>query len=375
MKKRLQKIAALAALTAAALLTAACGSGKSMSTAAENFSPAETAAYYDSGYDSVDDDKMEYSARMAPEAMPEEGPESAVTNAAGGAENTPLPAGRKLIRNADMDVETDSFDTLLSGIYSRISELGGYVEQSSTSGRRPGYQNTPIPRSASITARIPSAKLDQFITTVEESGNVVNKTETTEDVTLKYSDIESRKKSLTIEQDRIWELLEKADTLEAVITLEERLSEIRYQLESMESQLRLYDNQVDYSTITLRIEEVTIYTPTAPETPGQRISSGFARNLERMSNFFVNLFIDLAAGSPIWVPIGCIILLAVFLGRWRIRKKRKTGKKKSGGTDGIIRPVADNSAGGNGNTGGNGSAGGNGNTGGNGSIGGDGPLK
>ena len=203
------------------------------------------------------------------------------------------------------------------------------MEQSSTSGRRANHQNNPIPRSAFITARIPSARLDLFITTVEDAGNVIAKTETTEDVTLQYSDIESRKKSLTIEQDRIWELLEKADSLEAVITLEERLSEIRYELESMESQLRLYDNQVDYSTVTLRINEVTIFTPTSPESAGQRISSGFTKNLNRMCDFFVNLFISLAAGSPIWAPAVCFLLLLFYLGR---RHEKKRRKNKSGKT-------------------------------------------
>lgn len=334
MKKSLKKWAALAALTAAALLTAACASSsKAMSGAAENFVMSETKADYGEAYDSSYKTEMEYSGQISPDAMPEEGAGETVNTSANGTEDTPLPAGRKLIRNAELDVETDSFDSLISGIHSRISELGGYVEQSSSSGRRTSHQNMPVPRSASITARIPSAKLDQFITTVEDAGNVINKVETTEDVTLKYSDIESRKKSLTIEQDRIWELLEKADTLESVIALEERLSEIRYQLESMESQLRLYDNQVDYSTVTLRIEEVTVYTPTTPESPGQRIRNGFARNLERMSAFFVNLFIAFAAGSPIWAPIACVILLAVFLGRGKMRKSGKIGRKKDSTAD------------------------------------------
>ena len=95
---------------------------------------------------------------------------------------------------------------------------------------------------------------------VEDQANVTERSETATDVTLQYSDLESRKKTLTTEQERIWALLEKADTLEAVIALEERLSEIRYQLESMESQLKLYDNQVDYSTVSIHISEAVSYT-------------------------------------------------------------------------------------------------------------------
>lgn len=239
------------------------------------------------------------------------------------ADSAELPAGRKLIRTVDMHVETDGFDDLLSRITDHIRELGGYVETSDISGRRASYQNEPAPRNAFLTARIPSAKLDLFITSVEEQGNVVNKSENTQDVTLQYSDLESRKKSLSIEQDRIWALLEKADTLEAVIALEERLSEIRYQLESMESQLRLYDNQVDYSTVTIRIQEVTTFTPTAPESLGQRIGTSFSKNMRSVSQFFTTLFIVLISGIPIWGPILIILLLILFLIR---RRRRRMGK-------------------------------------------------
>ena len=93
------------------------------------------------------------------------------------------------------------------------------------------------------------------------------------------------KKTLTTEQERIWALLEKADTLEAVIALEERLSEIRYQLESMESQLKLYDNhgglQHPYPS---HISEVAVYTPTGSQSVGARIQDGFKRNLTSVKN-------------------------------------------------------------------------------------------
>lgn len=238
-----------------------------------------------------------------------------------------LPSGRKLIRNVDMDVETDSFDSLLSQLSERIKSLGGYVEESSSSGRRTNRQNEPIPRSAYLTARIPSDKLDLFVNAVEENGNVITKSETTQDVTLQYSDLESRKKSLTIEQDRIWAILEKADTLESVIALEERLSEIRYELESMESKLRLMDNQVDYSTVTIRINEVTDYTPTSPETVGQRIGNGFSGNLKKAADFFVGLFIVIVSGSPIWLPLLILVLLTLYLMR---RHNKKSAASAAG---------------------------------------------
>ncbi len=233
-------------------------------------------------------------------------------------------SNRKLIRTVRLNVETREFDALLKSVNEKIGTLGGYTEQSDVSGRQLNRNGEPISRYASLTVRIPSQHLDSFVSGVEESGNVTNKSESVEDVTLQYSDVESKKKSLEIEQERIWALLEKADTLEAVIALEERLSEIRYELESMESRLRLYDNQVEYSTVHLYIDEVKEeqLTPTAPLSTLDRIQRGFSNNLAAMGRFFVNLLALIIMLIPVWVPIGLIIFLC-----WRLIRRRKLRKK------------------------------------------------
>ncbi len=227
--------------------------------------------------------------------------------------------GRKLIRTIHLDVETDDFDALLTKLQEQITAMAGYVEQSDVSGNSMQYSHSR--RRAYMTVRIPSTRLDEFVFSVEENGNVTNKSETTTDVTLQYSDLESRKKSLTIEQERIWALLEKADTLESVIALEERLSEIRYELESMESKLRLYDNQVEYSTVYVNIEEVKIYTPTAPETVGERIQKGLARNIDNMKENVIDLFVWFVTSLPMLLPLFLILVVVILVIKRNLSKK------------------------------------------------------
>lgn len=302
-----RRYAAAAVAMAAALLMNGCGASKNTSSYM-----AETTAA--GAYD------MAVQETAAGNYTSEEVAESGLTSDSGGM--TVQPVGRKLIRNANMDVETSDFDNLMNIITGQITALGGYTQESSVSGSGKMRGNEPTRRYASVTARIPQEKLDAFITAVEQNGNITNRYESTSDVTLQYSDLESRKKSLTVEQDRIWALLEKADTLEAVITLESRLSEIRYELESMESQLRLYDNQVEYSTVTLSIQEVTTFTPTAPETLGQRIQNGFSKNAGAMADFLTNFLIWLITSSPIWIPFAIIIGLILFFIRKSQAKER-----------------------------------------------------
>lgn len=238
--------------------------------------------------------------------------------------NQSASPARKLIRNVSMSVETDAFDNLINQLHSKVTELTGYIEQSDISGSSITYNNVRPDRYASITARVPSDKLDQFIQIVESSGNVTNKSESTQDVTLQYSDLESRKKTLTVEQERIWSLLEKADTLEAVIALEERLSEIRYELESMESRLKLFDNQVEYSTIEISVHEVlpADFTPVAPESVSERIRKGFAKNVENVSEALTDLFIGIIVGIPVWLPLLAALILIAVLIRHILKKKK-----------------------------------------------------
>ena len=153
-------------------------------------------------------------------------------------ETSPAPVERKLIRNVSMNLETREFDALTKSISDAVTFFGGYMEQADVSGNSLYWSGERSSRYSNITARIPENKLDAFLTEVSRQGNVTYKNESVQDVTLQYTDITSRKKTLQMEQERLWELLEKAESVDAVIALEARLSEVRYQLESIESQLR-----------------------------------------------------------------------------------------------------------------------------------------
>ncbi len=299
MKKRSLK--AISLLLAALLLGGCAGKSSSSSQAA----PAEYA-------------REENSVSVDAEAV------SADSQAMGAESKPVVPAGRKLIRTVSLNLETDKFDSLISGLETRIQELGGYIEQSDMGGNSLYSSSSPGPRYASITARIPVNQIDGFLTTVESDTNVTNRSESTQDVTLQYSDLESKKKSLEIEQEKMWEFLEKAESVDTVITIQQRLSEIRYQLESMESQLRLFDNQVDYSTVSLYIREVTIFSPTSQDSAGTRIKKGLEDNLRTFKNGVVSFVVILITTIPFWLPV--LVIAGVIIS---LRRKHRKNRKPS----------------------------------------------
>ena len=239
---------------------------------------------------------------------------------------------RKLIKTVNMNVETQEYDALMANLERKIDELGGYIENlESYNGSNYSGQTR---RNASMTIRIPQENLDGFVSAVSDLANIVRRTENVEDITLDYVDLKSHKESLQVEQERLLELLERAETLEDIITLENRLTSVRYQIESMESQLRTYDDKVDYSTVTLRIDEVQVYTPTREDTSWERMVNGLMESLENIRDGAVNFGIWFVIHSPYLLIWGVIIAVIVIVIRRKIRKKKakkmELASKKNG---------------------------------------------
>ncbi len=237
------------------------------------------------------------------------------------------PVERKLIRNVSMNLETREFDALTKSISDAVTFFGGYMEQSDVSGNSLYWSDERSSRCSNLTARIPENKLDAFLTEVSGQGNVTYKNESVQDVTLQYTDITSRKKTLQMEQDRLWELLEKAESIDAVIALEARLSEVRYQLESIESQLRTLDNQIVYSTVYLSIQEVQVLTSTDPDTIPVRIQKGLSRSFNTLKISSVDFLVWFISSLPILAVFAVLVFIAVIILKKPL-KRRKTRKQK-----------------------------------------------
>lgn len=255
------------------------------------------------------------------EAPASEMPADGTATNTGTAADTAKTDQRKLIRNIDIEMETRKFDELVATIRSKVQELGGYTDSVSISGNAAKASSK---RNAYITARIPAERTDEFLNTALSEGSINYMSESTEDITLKYVDMEAKKKSLRVEQERLTELLAEAESVESVIAIETRLSEVRYELESIESRLRTYDNQVDYSTVTINVSEVRVISETPESSFTDRIKAGLARNIINIGNFVENSVIDLISSLPTiaLLAIICIIIYAIAK---RIIRKRGFG--------------------------------------------------
>lgn len=236
--------------------------------------------------------------------------------AAGGTQA--LPQNRKWIITMSINAEADDLDAALEGVAAQIAAAGGYVESQNINNNS-SYRRC---RSASMTIRIPADAVDSFVQEVSDITNVTSNSRNVQDITLAYTDTEGRVTALKTEEARLLELMAKAEDMSDLLEIEARLTEVRYQLERHASTLRLYDNQVDYATIDLYINEVAKYTPVEEPTFFQRISAGLSESITDLGNALVNLAAWIIVDLPYLILWGLVIFGAYRIIRRSLRKRK-----------------------------------------------------
>ena len=235
--------------------------------------------------------------------------------------NNDINTEQKLIKTVSLNVETKSFDEMLSFIVNKTSELNGYVENSDISGY--GYEDYEgFTRSATYTIRIPKDKADSFVDEISAEGHITSKNENVEDVTLQYIDIDSHIKALETEYNKLLELMDKAENMEDVISIQSRISQITYEKQNYESQLRVMDNKIEYTKISIYVDEVEKISPVEKKSFFGEINERFVNNVKDIATGIRSFLITVISSIPYIVLYVVIIWIFICIIR-KINKKMK----------------------------------------------------
>ena len=276
---------------------------------------ADGSYYYNAGtsYESeyyAEDAKTEGYASdgyvMVPETAPSDN---------GNADPGLVEANKKLIVTARMTTETQDLDTTINTMTSQVAAYHGYIQRSSTYTKGSS-------RIYEATYRIPADSYQAFLASIEDSGNILSYSEETEDITSTYTDIEARLHTLKAQEERVMELYKQAESIADLIEIEDRLSDLRYEIEYYEAQIRNYDLLVAYSTLTVSVTETTVYTPTSTSfltRLGNAFTNGWHNCLDNIGDFLIDVVYNL------WT----ILFLAV-LGYVAYRVYRRFRNKRNG---------------------------------------------
>ncbi len=311
------KLAAIAVLAASLCLTG-CG-GASNSNSASYKEDAGAAGDY--AYESYAGESYaaEETAQMA------EGEEY---TADGGSTESALRAqdGQKIVYTGNLSIQTLEYDKSAASIRKKIKDAGGFSEAESERdndyywySRSSGSGNT---RYLSITARIPSEKFEDFINSLSGDGKIMSRSVNAENISQVYANKETYKKALEKEQERLLEMMDKAQTIEEMITVESRLSEVERQLNVYRTDLAQMDKDVEFSTVYIELQEVKRYTEEVSSTTfGEELKYAFEDAINSFKNFCEGIILFVVRNFPYLIILAVIIVLIVrAIGRSRAKR-------------------------------------------------------
>ena len=316
----------IAVLLLLTLLTACGGSSggasRDYASYAEAESPMESANYYAADWDMADDESY-YGGDSYNSSKMAAAPSAAAQSMGPTPEPSADPRPQKLIRTADLSMETTTFDETAAALADLTDRLGGYFADS-TSGERGSSS-----RWANYTIRVPVNNFQSFLDQASQLCHETRHHISQQDISERYYDTAGRLKTQNIKLQRLQALLEKADKMEDIITIQSAISETEQEIDDLSGTLRHYDNQVDYATITLSLEEVYRFS-NVPETPKSYpalLGSAFVDGLRDFGEWLEDITVSLAY-SWTWLALIALIAFGVVKFYKRRREKRVNGDAK-----------------------------------------------
>lgn len=257
--------------------------------------------------------------------------DGAVVQSAPGAANTgtsPEPIadvlGRQVIRNGSMQLTVESVTETFDQIRGAVEQAGGFVASSSFSGREDSQR-------ARMTVRVPAAKFDQLIADLRNMAIEVDSISTgSEDVTGEFTDLEASLRNLKAVESQYLTLLGEAKEIGDILTVQDRLNDVRYEIERVQGRLNLIENQTSLATL-----EVALF-PEAAEVVEQPVDDGFTHQVSEAWESSLDFVGNLGTGLVValvwsWWLIPVVVIVALVARRFvaqaaKARSARDVGR-------------------------------------------------
>ena len=246
---------------------------------------------------------------------------------------TPLPLmtpynseGSKIVYTVDMQLQTTTFEEGTRNVLNVVNEMGGYVQSTFVRGRN--LYDYETERYAIYHLRIPSEKLATFLVSMEDSYNLLQLQQDSQDITAQYSETDSQAGNLKEQEQRLLEALELAENTDERLALERELAQVQAEISRKTATIGAMDSHVIYSTVKISLFEVAIPEDEQEDTStfGERLNQTSGRSWDGFVAFCQGLLLFLIAALPAIIVIAAIGAVAFLI--WR--QTKKMGKKFSG---------------------------------------------
>lgn len=165
--------------------------------------------------------------------------------------NEAAHVSRYLVKEADISLEVESIDTVVSDLKASLERLQGYVDRSEQRNER----------TIDITAKVPSEKFDTFISAIGKSGIITNKSVRVKDITDQVIDTGARLKSMKALRSRMEALLNKTLDIGQILQIEKEITRLQGEIERIEGRLNSLKKQAAMSEVNISISKKRVLGP------------------------------------------------------------------------------------------------------------------
>lgn len=244
----------------------------------------------------------------------------------------------KLVYRCSLDIETKNYDEDLDNLLSLIDKYEGIIQNSNEYDDDNYWYETDNVKThgtkrITLEVRIPQAKYKEFIDTVGTVGRVRQNSQQVDNISYDYYNTQADIEQLKIQESRLLDMMKQAQTIDEMITVEDRLTEVQNELSKLQTKLVGLDTDVAYSYVDISLQEVYEYTSTPVETKGflQRLGEEVVQAFKDMITIFEDLIIFIFGAIPRLIPFALIVFIAYKAYKYymRHRKPRKPREKKN----------------------------------------------
>lgn len=213
----------------------------------------------------------------------------------------PAPSDRKIIRNAELDLEAEDPEDAQRRITSIAESKGGFVveSQQSSSDIQSTTRDTVL-----MSVRVPSEKFSETLDEIRKTASrVVIETVKGQDVTEEFIDIEAQLKAKKALEEQFMSIMKRANTVEDALSVQGQLAEVRGQIERIEGRKRFLENQSSLSTIKIRLQTAKVFAASSAGF-ADRLTDAFSSGFDVAMNFILGLLTFVIAVLPFAVFVG-----------------------------------------------------------------------
>lgn len=226
---------------------------------------------------------------------------------------TEQQVGKKLVKEGEISMEASNPKAASKALTDSLTKLGGYVDEESENNDDGNNRKNYV-----LSIRIPAPQFERFLTTVSSTADhIESKSIRIKDVTTEFIDVTTRLKNKTLLEERYKALLQKASKMADVLEVEDKLTEIRTDIETTQGQLNYLNKQIAFSSL-----QITLFSK---EAIGKNEGSSFGYRFKNAFNDSWQLIQDLFFGIITFWPLLLLAAIIVLLfKRWRSRKAKRT---------------------------------------------------